>query len=171
MKNFNDSVVYILNGKSIPAIVIKSAMVENEEFLTLLYADPVNGPGQINAGTFRSIGQVAVAVPPYAEGKQFAWQDNAAAELPEGTLSAEAAVQLRRDVADTEALAKKWESQNEEMIVKLNASEAENAELKAKLAPIEPAANEVVQEAPVSNEQVAGEVAQPAENVPEVAHE
>lgn len=96
-KQFNDAVTYIRNGQPIPAIVLKSSEVEGEELLTLLYADPDNGPNLINQGTVRNIALVQTAVKPGADGRLFAWKNTEAGkpvaelhtettEYPDGTL-------------------------------------------------------------------------------------
>ena len=72
MKQFNDSVVYVRNGKNVPAIVLKSQVTADGELLSLLYADPDKGPGLVAQGTFRGIDLVAAGVAPMAEGKVFA---------------------------------------------------------------------------------------------------
>lgn len=75
MKSFNDSVVYVLNGKPIPGTVLKSIPSEGGELLTLLYADP-EGEKQIAAGSTRYVGQIASMVKPLSEGSQFGWKDS-----------------------------------------------------------------------------------------------
>jgi hypothetical protein len=74
MKQFNDAVLYIRNGKTIPAIVLKSQSTPDGELLTLLYADPDKGPGLLAQGTSRGVAQVENAVAPIAPGKLFGWQ-------------------------------------------------------------------------------------------------
>ena len=76
MHQFNDSVLYVRNGKPIPAIVLKSQETPGGELLTLLYADPDAGPAMVSQSTTRGIAQVQNAVAPLAEGKVFGWKDN-----------------------------------------------------------------------------------------------
>jgi hypothetical protein len=78
---FNDSVVYVRDGKSLPAIVLKSQQSPDGELLALLYADPVAGPRLVLDGTFRGVAQVASAVPPLKDGAKFGWEDVEAADL------------------------------------------------------------------------------------------
>jgi hypothetical protein len=73
--SFNDSVVYIRNGKPIPAIVLSSLMSDRGELLTVLYAQPEIGPTLLAQGTTRGIAQVQQAVAPFVEGNTFGWQD------------------------------------------------------------------------------------------------
>ena len=74
-QQFNDSVGYVRTGKPLPAIVLASQASEQGELLTLLYADPANGPQLLAQGTTRGIAQVQNAVAPMAEGKVFGWKD------------------------------------------------------------------------------------------------
>jgi hypothetical protein len=94
MKNFNDSVLYIRNGKKIPAIVLKSSTPIDEEQLNLLYADPENGPQMVNQGTASKIGLVAIAVPPFVEGRQFAWEESPVATVKETAIDPATAAEL-----------------------------------------------------------------------------
>ena len=72
--SFNDSVVYIRNGKPIPAIVLSSLMSDRGELLTVLYAQPEIGPTLLAQGTTRGIAQVQQAVAPFKEGNMFGWK-------------------------------------------------------------------------------------------------
>jgi hypothetical protein len=72
---YNDSVVYIRNGKPIPAIVLSSLMSDRGELLTVLYAQPEIGPTLLAQGTTRGIAQVQQAVAPFVEGNMFGWKD------------------------------------------------------------------------------------------------
>lgn len=74
-KQFNDSIIYVRNGKPLPAIVLASQATAEGELLTLLYADPVNGPQLLAQGTTRGIAQVQQAVAPFVEGNMFGWTD------------------------------------------------------------------------------------------------
>jgi len=73
-KQFNDSIIYVRNGKPLPAIVLASQATAEGELLTLLYADPVNGPQLLAQGTTRGIAQVQKAVAPFVEGNMFGWK-------------------------------------------------------------------------------------------------
>ena len=75
MHNFNDSVVYVRNGKPIPAIVLSSLQSDRGELLTVLYAQPEIGPTLLAQGTTRGIAQVQQAVAPFVEGNVFGWTD------------------------------------------------------------------------------------------------
>lgn len=75
-KQFNDSIIYVRNGKPLPAIVLASQATAEGELLTLLYADPVNGPQLLAQGTTRGIAQVAIGVPPVTHGAKFGWVDS-----------------------------------------------------------------------------------------------
>jgi len=75
-KQFNDSIIYVRNGKPLPAIVLASQATAEGELLTLLYADPVNGPQLLAQGTTRGIAQVQQAVAPFKEGNVFGWHDD-----------------------------------------------------------------------------------------------
>jgi hypothetical protein len=84
---YNDSVVYIRNGKPIPAIVLSSLQSERGELLTVLYAQPDIGPTLLAQGTTRGIAQVQQAVAPFKEGNTFGWYDEVVA-VPQKTISA-----------------------------------------------------------------------------------
>jgi hypothetical protein len=139
MKSFNDSVVYVLNGKPIPGTVLKSIPSEGGELLTLLYADP-EGEKQIAAGSTRYVGQIASMVKPLTEGSRFGWKDNDADAEIAG---------LKKDSADlneqfleaqkqiSEAIA-----QRDEATASLGKVQAENADLKAQLAALTAPATE-----------------------------
>jgi len=71
---FNDSVIYVRNGKPIPAIVLSSLQSDKGELLTLLYAQPEIGPTLLAQGTTRGIAQVQQAVQPFVEGNVFGWR-------------------------------------------------------------------------------------------------
>lgn len=77
MKNFNDAVLYIRDGKAIPGIVLKSQQTTAGELLTILYADPDTGPSLVAQGTCRGIGSIASAVGPMGTGRMFGWKDTA----------------------------------------------------------------------------------------------
>jgi len=73
--SFNDSVVYVRNGKPIPAIVLSSLMSDRGELLTVLYAQPEIGPTLLAQGTTRGIAQVQQALAPFKDGNTFGWKD------------------------------------------------------------------------------------------------
>ena len=76
MHNFNDSVLYVRNGKPIPAIVLSSLQSEHGELLTLLYAQPEIGPTLLAQGTTRGVAQVQLSVLPFVEGNAFGWKED-----------------------------------------------------------------------------------------------
>ena len=76
MHNFNDSVLYVRNGKPIPAIVLSSLQSDRGELLTVLYAQPDIGPQLLAQGTTRGIAQVQQAVQPFVEGNVFGWKED-----------------------------------------------------------------------------------------------
>lgn len=92
MKQFNDLVTYVRDNQLLPAIVLKAQIVGNVELLTLLYADPNNGPGLISQGTTRNIAQVSNAVGPWVKGKAFGWK--------EGYVSEENVMKIQMNCAD-----------------------------------------------------------------------
>lgn len=75
MKSFNDAVICIRNGKPVPAIVLSSLSSDQGELLTLLYADPDNGPQLIAQHTTRGIAKTQLAVAPWVGGKAFGWRE------------------------------------------------------------------------------------------------
>ncbi len=81
MHSFNDSVVYVRNGKPIPAIVLSSLQSDRGELLTVLYAQPEIGPTLLAQGTTRGVAQVQQAVTPFVEGNVFGWEDTFASDL------------------------------------------------------------------------------------------
>ena len=74
--SFNDSVVYVRNGKPIPAIVLSSLQSDRGELLTVIYAQPEIGPTLLAQGTTRGIAQVQQAVQPMAPGRIFGWVES-----------------------------------------------------------------------------------------------
>ncbi len=76
MHSFNDSVIYVRNGKPIPAIVLSSLQSEHGELLTLLYAQPEIGPTLLAQGTTRGVAQVQLSVLPFVKGNAFGWKED-----------------------------------------------------------------------------------------------
>ena len=133
MKQFNQAVVYVRDGKPIPAIVLKSQSSDGGELLTLLIADPLYGPGLIAQGTTRGVAQVVSAVAPLTEGKAFGWHEAGDDELVDAINTHVA----QRDEATAE-LAKVSEEMQKAMVGHQDLEVAHN-DLKAKLADAEQA--------------------------------
>lgn len=107
-KQFNDSIIYVRNGKPLPAIVLASQESPLGELLTLLYADPTKGPTLLAQGTTRGIAQVQQAVTPMVEGNVFGWEEveSVAADMTIALLEAadKENDQLRQKIAEQEAI-------------------------------------------------------------------
>ena len=73
MHSYNDSVVYVRNGKPIPAIMLSSLQSDRGELLTVLYAQPEMGPVLLAQGTTRGIAQVQQALAPFVDGNTFGY--------------------------------------------------------------------------------------------------
>lgn len=71
---FNDVVLLVKSGVKVPALVLRSSVQPDGEYLALLYADPVSGPAAVGAGQYSSIGKVAFNVRPEREGSVNHWE-------------------------------------------------------------------------------------------------